>query len=455
ICGPYRIQDVEIEALGVVTNKTPIGAYRGFGQPEATFPLERMVDIAAVRLGLDPADLRRRNLVRPQEMPYQIATGLFLDSGRYTELLDLTLQQLDYARVKNEVAAAQAQGRRLGVGIAFYIEVTNVGPSGLMRLLGVQASGFDTSTVRVEPSGHVRVLTGQTPMGQGVETILAQACADELGVLLEHVSVSYGDTLSSPYTGYASGGSRAAGVAGSSVVLTAQRVREKMRKVAAHLLKADVHEVEALPGAFQVRGKPEQQVTFAEVAKAGYIAVSLPEGLEPGLEATYAYDPPSFAVAYGVIAVVVEVSPETGQVTIRRIVFGHDCGKQLNPAIVRGQILGGVAQGIGAALYESLDYDNDGQPLVRTLSDFLMPTATEVPDVEFVHLETPPPVSVNGAKGAGESGIIAMPAAIINAIQDALGPDAPLITATPIWPETILAALNVAAGARADLLTDV
>lgn len=447
LCGPYRIRDIEIEALGVVTNKTPIGAYRGFGQPEAAFPLERMVDIAATRLGIDPVEMRRRNLVRTEEMPYQTATGLFLDSGDYAELLNLTLQQLDYERVKREVAEAQSQGRRLGLGLAFYIEVTNFGPSGLIRLLGVQGSGFDTSTVRVEPSGHVCLLTGQTPMGQGVETVLAQACADELGVPLNHVSVAYGDTLSSPYTGYASGGSRAAGVAGSSVVLTARRVREKMRQIAAHLLRVEGHEVELTPGGFHVRGKPERQVTFAEVAKTGYTIVDLPEGMEPGLEATYAYDPPSFAIGYGVIAVVVEVAADTGIVSVRRVVFGHDCGKQLNPAIVQGQILGGVAQGIGAALYEAIEYDSDGQPLVRTLADYLLPTATEVPDVEFVHTETPPPVSVNGAKGAGESGIIAMPAAIVNAIQNALGPDAPPITTTPVWPETILDALLTESGA--------
>jgi aerobic carbon-monoxide dehydrogenase large subunit len=292
--------------------------------------------------------------------------------------------------------------------------------------------------VRVEPSGDVRLLTSQTPMGQGVETVLAQTVADAFDLPMDSVSVVHGDTFSAPFTGYASGGSRAAGIAGSSAMLAAGRARDKMRTIAAHLLEASEDDLEVTGGAFSVKGSPSKSVTMGDVAKAAYTAVNLPEGVEPGIETMATFDPPSVAFSYGVVAVLAEVSADTGQVTLHRLVFGHDCGPQLNPAIVQGQIEGGVVQGIGAALYEDIPYDSEGQPRIALLLDYPVPLAPDVPPITLVHLETPSPFSANGAKGVGESGVIATPAAIANAVQAALPAGAPPILSLPIRAEWLL-----------------
>lgn len=442
LCGGYKISHCAIDVVGVVTNKTPTGGYRGFGQPEANFALERSLDTAAARLGLDPAEIRRRNLVAPHEMPYQCATGVTLDSGRYAELLDLTLAQIGYDDVKQEIAEARAQGRMLGVGMASYIEGTNFAPSWLVPLVGRQDSGFDTVIVRVEPSGHVRVFSNQTPMGQGIDTVLAQIVADGLGVRLEDVNVTCGDTLLNAYSGYGSGASRGAGVTGAAVTLAAGRIREKMQKIAAHLLEADEADIELGLGGFAVRGAPGKRVTIAEIARAAYLIVNLPAGMEPRLEATCSYEPPSLAVSYGVAVALVEVLPETGEIRLRRIVYGHDCGPQINPRIVEGQIRGGAVQGIGATLYEELPYTADGRPLVTNLRQYPVPSAADVPPIELLHLETPSPFSLTGVKGVGEAGVIPIPAAIANAVQCALPLDAPLITTLPLRPDAISLALD-------------
>jgi aerobic carbon-monoxide dehydrogenase large subunit len=444
ICGAYRIAHLAVETLGVVTNKTPMGAYRGFGQPEAIFALERAIDIAAARLQLDPAEIRRRNLVRPEEMPYTSATGFVLDSGRYAELLDLTLERLDYPAVQREIVEARAQGRLLGVGLAVHLEGTNYAPSSLMGVLGIQDSGFDTAVVRMEPSGQARVFTSQTPMGQGIETALAQICADELGLTVADVAVAAGDTFNTQYSGYGTAASRGAGVSGAAVRLAARKVGSKLRQIAGHLLEASADDIEAVPGGFGVRGVPGRWITTAAIAQAAYTQIDLPSELEPGLEARCAYDPPGLAVAYGVAAVVVEVVPDTGRVQLRRIVFGHDCGPQINPRIVEGQVRGAIVQAIGGALYEELPFAADGRPLVTNLRQYPVPSAADVPPIELLHLETPSPFALNGVKGVGESGIIPIPAAIANAVQHALPPGAPLLTSLPLRPDTILAALDPA-----------
>lgn len=442
LCGPYNVGHCAIDVVGVVTNKTPSGGYRGFGQPEANFALERSLDIAARRLGLDPAEIRRRNFVAPDAMPYAGPTGVTLDSGHYAELLDRALNQIGYEDVKQEIAASRAQGRMLGVGIAAYIEGTNFAPSWLVPLVGRQDSGFDTVIVRVELSGHVRVFSNQTPMGQGIDTVLAQIVADELGVRLADVNVTCGDTLLSAYAGYGSGASRGAGVTGAATKLAATRIREKMHTIAAHLLEADEADIELGPGGFAVRGVPGRRVTIAEIARAAYLIVNLPAGMEPGLEATQSYEPPSLAVSYGVAVALVEVVPETGQIQLRRMVYGHDCGPQINPRIVEGQIRGGAVQGIGATLYEELPYAADGRPLVTNLRQYLVPTAADVPSIEMLHLETPSPFSLTGVKGVGEGGVIPIPAAIANAVQCALPIDASPITTLPLRPDAILLALD-------------
>ncbi|UQS25960.1 xanthine dehydrogenase family protein molybdopterin-binding subunit [Amycolatopsis thermalba] len=440
--GPYAVPAVDIVATAVVTDKTPLGAFRGFGQPEANFPLERTLDIAARRLGLDPAEIRRRNLVPAAKMPFATATGSMLDSGDYAELLELLLERPAYRAALAERDAGRAEGRVLGLGLAVYNENTNFGPSGILPLIGVSTGGWDTATVRIEPDGTVRVVSSQTPMGQGVETAYAQVAADAFGVPLDAVTVAFGDTDSSHFTGYASGASRAAGVGGSSVLMAAGKVRDKMRAIAAHLLEASADDVELTAGGFVVAGSGMDPLPIAGVAKAAYQGGNLPEGMEPGLIAEAGYDPPGMAFSYGAVAALVELDPETGKVAVRRLIFGHDCGTQLNPAIVEHQVIGGAVQGIGMALSEVLPYDEHGRPFARSFADYLLPLATDVPEIDLFHTEHPTPFTLNGAKGVGESGVIAAPSAIVNAIQDALPEGAAPITSIPVLPERVLDGLR-------------
>jgi aerobic carbon-monoxide dehydrogenase large subunit len=448
VLGPYRIADAFTELVAVVTNKTPIGAYRGFGMPEATFAIERALDEAARRLDIDPIDIRRRNLLRPEELPYWTAATLCLDSGRYGDLLDLVADQIDWPRTQRAAAEARADGRLVGVGVACYVEVSNFGPSLTAAMMGINNPGHDRAVVRMDASGLVTVFTGQMPMGQGLETTLAQVAADETGVALESVTVVFGDTLACPYTGYGSGGSRGAGVAGSAVMMAARKLRERMRLIAAHLLEcsdvAAIHDAD--DGGF--RTESGAGLSVSEVSDAAYLATNLPADTEPGLESSYTHDPRGFAFSYGAVAAVVEIDRDTGAVSVQRLVFGHDCGVQLNPAIVAGQIIGGVAQGIGAALYEQLPYTVDGHPMVESMWNYFPPMPGNMPHVELLHLETPSPFSLNGAKGAGESGIIPLPAVLANAIRDALSSDANrfatsgVVDTIPITAERLLGVID-------------
>ena len=438
ISGGYRIDNVHVAVRVVVTNKTPTGAYRGYGTPEVNFALERALDDGARRLGLDPAELRRRNLVAASAMPCSSATGLLsLDSGRYEEMLDLTLDAFDYERRKDQAATARAEGRCVGIGIAFYVEPTNLGPSALCGMIGIRSGGFDVANVRMEPGGQVVVFTGQTPMGQGVETVLARICADELTVPMEEVTVVHGDTQSCSYTGYGSGGCRGTGIGGSAVLLAARKVREKLLAIGAHLLACDLSEVELTQGGVQFRGDDMRRAPIADLARAAYLAHNLPAGMEPGIEERATFDPAALAITYGMCAVLVEVDPEIGFVDVQHIVFGHDCGRQISPKLVEGQVIGGIVQGLGAALYEELTYDAAGRPLATSLRDYDIAFAPDVPRIDLVHLETPSPFFPNGAKGVGESGTIPVPAAIANAIRDALG-DGADVNRLPIRAERLI-----------------
>jgi carbon-monoxide dehydrogenase large subunit len=442
LCGPYAIPAVDIRATAVVTNKTPLGAYRGFGQPEANFPVERLLDIAAARLGIDPIQLRWRNLIPADAFPYTNATGMVIDSGAYQRMLALLRERPAYVEALRERDKAVSAGRHVGLGVAFYNECTNFGPSGVFPLIGITTGGWDATTITVEPDGTVRVTSSQTPMGQGIETSFAQLAADRLGVGIDDVTIRFGDTASSHYTAYASGASRSAGIGGSSLIVAADKTLDKMRRIAAHLLEADAEDVEQVGAGFRVRGTSVEPVTFAQVAAAAYQGGGLPDGMAPGLEELGTFDPVSLGFSYGVVAALVELDEVTGQVTVKRLIFGHDCGTQLNPRIVEQQVIGGALQGQGAALTEELPYDADGRPLAGAFSDYLVPLATDIPELDLFHTETPTPFTLNGAKGVGESGVIAAPAAIVNAIQDALGPGASPITAIPVLPERILQALE-------------
>ncbi|MFD8249593.1 xanthine dehydrogenase family protein molybdopterin-binding subunit [Nocardia sp. NPDC059691] len=441
VFGPYRIADALSELVGVVTNKTPIGAYRGFGMPEATFAIERALDEGARRLDLDPVEIRRRNMLQPHELPHWTPAMLCLDSGDYRQLLDKVSDRIDWPRTRATAADARAGGRLIGVGIASYVEATNFGPSLTSAMMGISNPGHDRAVVRIGDSGQVTVLTGQMPMGQGLDLVLIQIAAEEIGVPAARVSLVWGDTLACPYTGYGSGGSRGAGVAGSAVMTAARQMRNRLRALATHLLGVeDTAAVHDIGDGF--RDDSGNTLSITQLAAAAYRATDLPAGMEPGLETSYSYDPNAFAFSYGTVAAVVEVSTDTGAVDVQRLVFGHDCGRQLNPKIVAAQIRGGVAQGIGATLFEHLPYTEDGHPAVQSLWDYFPPLAANVPDIELVHTETPSPFSLNGAKGVGESGVIPIAAVIANAIRDALGHDSQVTDSVPITAERLLEELE-------------
>lgn len=437
----YLIPNARVRARAVVTNKTPFGSYRGWGQPQANFVVERLVDRVAQSLGMDRAEIRRTNLIPEDRFPYKSLHHVF-DSGRYAQCLDRALELAGYDQWKARQGKLRAEGRHVGIGISFYVENTALGPSRLLNAGGVMQGGYDISRVRIEPSGEVIVYTGLCDMGQGITNALAQVCADHLGVHPEAVTVVTGDTHSCPYTGYGTGASRSIAVGGAALMKACGRLREKISLIAAHMLEADPADLEFSNGLIRVRGVPEPFITMADIGRAAYIrAIELPEGMDPGLEAVEAFDPPQMAWPYGTNLVMVEVDSETGLVSFLDYVYVHDCGTVVNPMIVEGQIHGGVAQGVGMALYEELVYDPSGQPLVGTFMDYLLPTAAEVPRLRLDHQVTPSPIIPGGTKGVGEAGAIGSPAAVVAAIEDALAPYGASFTELPVTPDRILGQL--------------
>jgi aerobic carbon-monoxide dehydrogenase large subunit len=434
--GPYRVAALAYDAYAVATNKCPAGAYRGVGMALGTFVRERLVDMVARRAGLDPVDVRRRNFVEASELPFTTASGLVVDSGDPRQSHERALDGADYATVR--ATPRTANGKYRGVGVAAYTEFTGMG-SGTFRRRGMkQVSGHDAATVRVEPTGEVRGFVSAASQGQGHATTLAQVLADELGVPLESVSIVEGDTERCPH-GSGSFASRSMVVSGGALVLAARRVREKIGTIAAHMLEAAREDLAFDDGVIAVRGAPGRALTVAQVANLAYRPAggTLPPGVDPALEATQYYDPPPATFSNGTHVAVVEVDPETGQVTILRYVVVEDCGRIVNPMIVDGQTHGAVAQGIGNALYEDLTYDAGGQPLTTTFMDYLIPGTLEVPAVEVIHLETPPAVSVTGFKGMAEGGTIGSTAAVANAVADALAPLGLEIRELPVTPDRL------------------
>jgi carbon-monoxide dehydrogenase large subunit len=439
--GAYAIGAIDVEATGFASHRTPTGAYRGFGQPEANFALERALDIAARHLGLDPAEIRRRNFVPPQAMPYSAPTGLVLDSGDYAALMDLTLARFGYTQACARAAQARAAGRLVGVGMAFYTEVTNFAPSWLTPLLGIRTGGFDMGSIRMEPSGQVALFISQTLMGQGLELAMAQICADELGLPIQDILVVANDTQTAAFTGYASGASRGAGVCGSCTTLACRRLATRLKAWGAHLLQLAPEAVTLEPGCVRAIADPAASVAVADIARAAYLYASHPEGLEPGLVDHAGYDPPGLAIPHGLAVCEVEVDPATGTVTLQRLVFGHDCGTQIHPRIVEGQVLGGAVQSVGATLSEEIVYGREAQPLTWSLHDYGLPFAGDLGGFDATHTETPSPFSLTGAKGVGESGTIPIPAAIANAVHDALGGTRGLCE-LPLTPERVFRYLH-------------
>ncbi len=417
--GLYDIQDISIRIRQTFTNTTPTDAYRGAGRPEATHGIERLMDAIADDLGIDAVEIRRRNFIQPDQFPYSSATGLVYDSGEYEMNLDKALELSDYAGFAARRAESEANGKYRGIGLSTYVEVCGLAPSAVTAALGIGAPGWEHSTVRLHPTGKATVITGTSPHGQGHATSWSQITQTELGIPFEDVEVIHGDTAFQPY-GLGTYGSRSLAVGGIALYRSLGKVREKARELAAHLLECSMDDLEWTGSSWQVKGSPDRAKTIQELAYAGWTSASLPEGLEPVLEATTFHDPPNFTFPSGTHVCEVEIDPDTGRVEVLNYTAVDDCGNVINPLIVDGQVHGGVIQGLGQALFEETVYSEDGQMLTPTLVEYLVPSAADVPPMTLARTVTPSPSNPLGVKGIGEAGTIGASAAIVNAAVDAL-----------------------------------
>ena len=439
--GPYDIPVAATEVYGVYTHTTPVDAYRGAGRPEATFLIERLVDRFAREIGMDPVAVRAKNLVTDERFPYTNAFGITYDSGRYHASLDRALEHLDLGAFRREQAAAARHGRLLGLGVSTYVEMCGLGPSEVAGAVGFQGGLWEHALVRVLPTGKVMVMTGISPHGQGEETTFAQVVADRLGCALDDIDVMHGDTQLVSM-GWGTYGSRSTAVGGGALSVALDRVVDKARKIAAHVLEADVEDLAFREGRFAVQGVPDRSVAFTDVAQKAHLAWSLPEGVEPGLEAEASYNPSNFTYPFGTHVAVVEVDPDTGDIDVQRYLAVDDCGPRINPLIVEGQVRGGIVQGIGQALWEGAAYDAQGQLLTGSLMDYALPKARWLPPIETDFTETPAPHNPLGVKGVGETGTIAATPTIVNAVMDALAPMGIHHIDMPLTPERVWRAIQ-------------
>jgi carbon-monoxide dehydrogenase large subunit len=440
LSGQYDIPAIYCSVEGAFTNVPPVDAYRGAGRPEASFIIERLINRAAAEIDMDPAAFRRQNFVPEDAFPYQTEVAVQYDSGDYEKTLDRALEMLDYEELRERQETAREEGRYVGVGMSAYIEACGLAPSELAGQLGAQAGLWESSVVRFQPSGTVTVYVGTSGHGQGHDTTYAQIVSDKLGVDYDDVEVVEGDTDEIPQ-GMGTYGSRSATVGGGAIVKSAGKVVEKGRKIAAHQLEADPEDVEFVDGEYRVAGAPDRSMHIQDVAMESYLAHDMPDDIEPGMEATSFFDPENFVFPFGLHAAVVEVDPDTGEIEIDRYLAVDDVGNQINPKIVEGQIHGGVAQGIGQALYEGAEYDDNGQLVTGSMQDYALPKALHIPEIETDSTVTESPHNPLGVKGVGEAGTIAAPQAIVNAVVDALEPfdvdhiDMPL-TSERVWRAT-------------------
>ncbi len=414
-CGAYDIKNIHLSADIVFTNKAPTDAYRGAGRPEATYITERVIDLVARELGKDPAEVRRLNFIQPDQFPYKSAAGAVYDTGNYEVALDRALSMAGYQSLRAEQAQKRAEGKLMGIGLSSYIEICGFGPKGSAPI-GL----YESARLRVEQSGTVMLYTGSSPHGQGEETTFAQIVADEFSISPDQVMVIHGDTDSTP-EGRGTYGSRTTAVGGSAAYTAAVKLREKMKQIAAHMLEASPSDVTLDDGKFSVAGSPQKSVSFADVAATANTSNTLHPSIEPGLETTVFWEPEACTFPFGTHISVVEIDKETGQVELTRMIAVDDCGRQINPMIVEGQVHGGLAQGIGQALIEGVIYGNDGQLLTGTLMDYAMPLSSELPSFELDSTVTPTTVNPLGVKGVGEAGTIGSTPAVANAVIDALG----------------------------------
>jgi aerobic carbon-monoxide dehydrogenase large subunit len=448
--GLYTFDAYSFECTGVFTNLTPTDAYRGAGRSEAAYAHERIMDALARELDMDPAELRLKNLLPPFDEPTTNPAGVQYDSGNYEACMRKALELADYEGVRAEQRRRREAGdaKQIGIGIGNFTESGGLSPSKVSAAVRLQSGGWEAASVRMLASGKVEVVTGTSPHGQGHVTSWSQIAADALGVDVDHVEVLHGDTAIAPY-GRDTYGSRSLPVGGVAVHLACEKVVEKGKKIAAHMLEAAEEDVEFEGGRFSVAGSPNRNVTIQNVAAAAYLADNLPEGMEPLLNEDYTFDPPNFTWPYGTHICVVEVDTETGMVTIPKYVAVDDCGPVVNPAIVDGQLHGGIAQGIAQALYEEAVYDAEGNLVTGTMVDYLVPGAPEIPNMILDRIETPSPTNPMGVKGIGESGAIAAQPAVINAVIDALSHEGVTHVDMPASPMRVWQALQEARGKRA------
>jgi len=447
--GCYKIPNVQTDIIGVFTNKCPTDAIRGAGRPEATHMLELTLDAMAHELGIDRLEIRRKNFIPKEDFPASVATGVIYDSGDYDKTLDTLLQHVDVAAFQKEQEELRAQGIHRGIGFCTYTEICGLAPSRVTGPagVGVQAGLWESAMIRVHNTGAVTVYTGTSPHGQGLDTAMAQIVADKLGVDPQVVEVIHGDTATGP-EGRGTYGSRSLATGGEAVARATDKVVAKAKAIVAAELEAAPEDIEVADGRFSVKGSPDKGMAMADIAGIAYIG-AVPEGMEPGLEETTFYDPENFVFPFGAHACIVDVDADTGKVRVVRYVAVDDCGRAVNPLLIDGQIHGGVAHGIGQALYERIHYDDEGQLVTGTFVDYALPTAAELPSFELDRTETPSPVNSLGVKGVGEAGTIAASAAVTNAVLDALRPLGVDFINMPLSPMRVWEAIAEAKGGAA------
>ena len=441
LVGPYSIDNIQCKVTGVYTTTTPVDAYRGAGRPEATYLVERMVDRYAAEIGMDPVEVRRKNLIPPFEDGHEVATTVVYDSGNYEAGLDRALELVGYDDFRAEQAAARDAGRYLGIGLSTYVEICGMAPSAVAYTLGARAGVWESALVRVHPTGKVTVFTGSSGHGQGHDTTFAQLAAAELGVEVEDVEVIHGDT-DKVQMGTGTFGSRSAVCGGNAIHMSIEKIQDKAKRIAANLLEASPEDIVAENGQYFVQGAPAEAKTFQEVALAAYWYESLPEDTEPGLEAVSIFDPQNFTWPFGTHIAVVEVDGDTGEVELQKYVALDDVGNVINPMIVEGMVHGGVVQGVGQALTEEAVYDESGQLITGSMMDYAIPTANSVPSIITDRTTTPSPTNPLGVKGAGETGTIAASPAVMNAVIDALSPFGVTHMNMPAKPEKVWRAMQ-------------
>ena len=459
LSGCYKIPNVYAEVTGVYTNTTFVDAYRGAGRPEATYVIERAMDLFANEIGMDKAEIRRRNFLTPDQFPYDNPSGLgtavngekiYIDSGNYEPAMDMALKTAGYGDLETRRAEAKSRGKLLGLGLSTYLEVCGVAPSKWIGAVGEGwgAAMWESSNIKVHLTGKVIVTMGTSPQGQGHETTYTQIIAHELGVPMEDIVIQHSDTQGTPM-GYGSYGSRTSSVGSTAAIKAADKIRDKARRYAAHMLEASYDDIEVEGAEYRVKGSPDKKKTLQEIAFALDLGFSLPGGMEPYLDETAYYDTPNCTWPFGTHIAIVEIDEETGDTELKRYIAVDDVGKKINPMIVDGQLHGGIAQGVGQALWETAIYGDDGQLLSGSMMDYALPRASWLPNFELDETVTPSPVNPLGVKGVGEAGCIASTAAVANAVNDALAPLGIKHLDMPYTAQTVWRAMQSAKGARA------